>query len=224
MRRSFKNLARLTSVIITIGCLATLAGCEKDNRIQGSGLAKTETRDSASFTRVTLEGGASMHVTIGAESSVSITADDNILPLIKSAVEGETLTIKPDKPIKPETPIVINVTTPSLTHLVSRGAGNIELREIENEALSIEIEGAGNVDAEGKTRRLEVSANGAGQFDLTKLVAEEAIVALRGAGSASLHATETLKATIKGVGRIEYLGDPKVEETTSGMGTISKAD
>lgn len=215
-----------STCVLAISTAALLVACRsKDSdsgKVRGSGVAKTEARTVDAFDGILLVGGASLNVTIGASGPLEITADDNILPHLETSVTDGRLTIKPDTPIKPDVTIVIKVTTDALKDLAVRGAGNVKVYAVDNETLSIKIEGAANVYAEGKTDGLDVLAEGAGNLDLAKLMAQKAVVILRGAGSADVYAAEKLDATIEGMGRIEYYGDAEVTENIKGLGVITK--
>jgi hypothetical protein len=87
----------------------------------------------------------------------------------------------------------------------------------------IEIEGAANLKARGHVDGLIVRMSGAGRADLRHLVAKDATVTVDGVGSIHVNATESLDATMNGVGAILYSGSPReVNTAMRGLGTISR--
>ncbi len=185
--------------------------CHRDDRIAGSGKSKTETRTLDTFDRILVEGAATIDVTIGKPRPVTVTADDNILPVLKTTVSDGLLLIKPEVPIEPDTPIVVKIQTAALSEIACRGAADMHLRGIDNEKLTITIDGAGKVHAKGRTKELVADARGAGLLSLADLEAQTAHVSISGAGSAAVNAVKKLVASIVGAGQIEYVGDPEVE-------------
>jgi hypothetical protein len=66
-----------------------------------------------------------------------------------------------------------------------------------------------------------VVVSGAGDVRLERLVAQEAEVEVSGAGSVHVHATDSLTASVSGVGDVVYSGRPEdVQEEVSGVGEV----
>src|SRR3990170_5909134 len=61
--------------------------------VRGSGNVVTEERDVSDFHKIHLSGIGNLIITQGEEESLTIEADDNIMPLISADVSGERLTI-----------------------------------------------------------------------------------------------------------------------------------
>ena len=47
---------------------------------------------------------------------------------------------------------------------------------------------------------------------------------MSGAGKAVVSASNTLAVDISGAGKVEYLGDPKLKQSISGIGRIARRD
>jgi hypothetical protein len=63
--------------------------------------------------------------------------------------------------------------------------------------------------------------SGAGDVRLDQLVAREAKVEVSGAGSVHVHATDSLTASVSGVGDVVYSGRPEdVQKDVSGVGDV----
>jgi hypothetical protein len=76
-------------VCIPVLCLGliTINNCNP-NAIQGSGVSKTESRSVGSFSKIDLSGSPDVEVAVGPATSVSVTADDNIVPIIETTVRA----------------------------------------------------------------------------------------------------------------------------------------
>ena len=74
-----------------------------------------------------------------------------------------------------------------------------------------------------ETGQLEVSLAGAGLIDAEALRARSVRASCSGAGSISVYATESLDATVSGVGVVNYAGNPAtVNRNVSGLGKVNK--
>ena len=51
---------------------------------------------------------------------------------------------------------------------------------------------------------------------------DEAVIGVSGAGKAIVNAANSLEVDISGAGAVEYLGDPKVKQSISGIGKVSR--
>jgi hypothetical protein len=100
------------------------------------------------------------------------------------------------------------------------GASNMELADIQYEAVNTSLAGAGKLDLRGKTKEQAVTLAGAGSYVADDLESDRTRIALTGAGSARLWVTKELDASITGVGSIEYYGEPEVKQSLAMMGSI----
>lgn len=213
---------------VTGGCflalfLACTAGCrELSPGVKGSGVTKTETREVSDFDEVVLDGIGRLVITIGKASPLSITADDNLMPLIETTVANRRLTIRNTQKFRPQVDLIYKLEVPNVKSLVLHGAANIQLTGIKNDALSIELNGAGDVVASGVTDHLTFKLAGAGSLKACELAAKTVDADVSGVGSAEVNAATTLKARVSGVGSIKYVGDPKVESQISGIGKVAR--
>ena len=65
---------------------------------------------------------------------------------------------------------------------------------------------------------MEIHHQGSADLDLGNLETEEVTVSLSGSGSATVWASEVLKAEISGTGNVRYYGDPTVKAGGAGSG------
>ena len=56
---------------------------------RGSGPTRGEARDVSDFTRVEVDNGIGLIIQLGGTHAVEVQAQDNVLPLIATTVEGE---------------------------------------------------------------------------------------------------------------------------------------
>ncbi|MBM4432323.1 MAG: DUF2807 domain-containing protein [Chloroflexi bacterium] len=111
------------------------------------------------------------------------------------------------------------LTTPRLDVELT-GAGDISFHALSAEELHVTLSGAGRVEMAGKVSQQTVSMSGAGQYAASGLESQKARVTVAGAGSASVWAVESLDAVVSGLGSIEYVGNPTVTKSVTGLGGI----
>ncbi len=201
----------------------TMLGC-RFSGVRGSGDLEDDTRTFESFSALEISGAYEVNVIMGDENKVHISADDNLIPLIKTKVQGSTLSIYSKKDLRPREDIVITVTTKELESIESSGASEITATEIDCKKFIVSLSGAGGISLSGKSDILEISMSGAGNIDSKYLIADNVYISVSGVGDATVYAANTLKAEVSGVGNIEYLGNPSnVSSNVSGVGSISEA-
>ena len=100
------------------------------------------------------------------------------------------------------------------------GSGDVTASDLDVRQLTVTIDGAGNISASGVAETQTIEIRGSGDYAAKGLSSADARVSIRGAGSVTVHATETLDATIDGSGDIVHTGDPRVTENISGAGDV----
>ena len=87
--------------------------------------------------------------------------------------------------------------------------GRLRLGHVDQDRLSIHVEGAAEIEGEGKVDKLDLAIEGAGENDLGGLKAQVATVHIEGAGHAEISAVESANITIDGAGLVELASKPK---------------
>jgi hypothetical protein len=87
--------------------------------------------------------------------------------------------------------------------------GRLSLGSVDQDRLSIHVEGAADIEGEGKVDNLDISIEGAGENDLGHLKARTAKVHIEGAGHAEIAPVERADITIDGAGLVELATKPK---------------
>lgn len=189
----------------------------------GSGVAATQARSLPPFTGLDLAGANNVVVEVGAQQSVVVHADRNLLRRVTTRVRSGTLVIgtTPGN-LNAKSPMFLTVSVPSLDAVRLQGAGNIAVTGIHSRALTVTLPGAGNIDVSGTTTKLHVTIGGEGTAMLGGLVARDAKAALAGDGTIVLTATHSLTARLSGRGTVTYGGNPShVTQRVTGSGTVS---
>lgn len=207
----------LLFVLVASGCSCAFWG------IRGNGKLKTENRNISDFTKLETAGAYLVKVKCGDEPSLKITAEENLLPYIRSNIYGKTLRIDTRKNISPRKEIVIEITVNDLRELNCSGANSISVKNINTDEFTVNLSGAGNIKLTGITGKLDAKIAGAGNLDAKDLKAEDVYVSVSGTGNAEVYSSNYLNASVSGVGSIDYYGNPKEAKTNvSGVGSIKR--
>ncbi len=239
----------IVAVVLGLVSCTAAAGPGLGGGIPGSKAIKAETRNPGAFEAIIVEYAADITIQQGAESAVRIEADDNLLPQIATDVAAGALTIKSletdwKSRVNPSGPVRIKITArnpkeivfagPAGTlqvsevragtlKLVLSGAGQVSATGVEVDLLDAVLSGAGDMEVAGAANELKVILSGWGNFDAAQLASTKATVDLSGAGDVSIHVEKDLVAMVKGAGSTTYYGQPQVQQTITGSGSVKAA-
>lgn len=113
------------------------------------------------------------------------------------------------------------IETPHLS-LRLDGAGDFRLDQLSAQTLDIHHSGAGSVQISGGVHEQTVVLNGVGRYIAAGLHSQRARVRMSGTGKACLQVAQELDVTLRGVGLLEYSGNPVVVKRISGPGQIQR--
>ena len=190
---------------------------------KGSGNIKTENREVSGFKKLDVSGAFEVEIVAQKDFSLEVEADDNLLPLIKTEVSGETLVIKTEKSIKSGNPLKIRISAPDINDIDLSGASKVNLTNLNNDALKLDSSGASKIKLDGTTKNFDVEMSGASRLDAENLKAENVSVDSSGASQLNVFASNELKADLSGATHVTYSGNPKnVEKKTSGASSVNQ--
>jgi hypothetical protein len=217
---AFASAMALTLVVaISLGCVRW----DNKNQVQGSGVAKTEPRDVEKFDELSLMGGMDAVVTIGDRQSVSIEADDNVLPIIETKVEDGKLIVQPTESYNPKTPVKLTITVTQIRGVSVNGSGDVDVDGLNGaSSFAVAINGSGDVTAKGSADSVSVAVRGSGDVKLQDLQAKNGKVAVAGSGDVTVNASDKLDVSVAGSGDVKYVGSPKLTKSIAGSGSVRK--
>jgi hypothetical protein len=188
---------------------------------KGSGHVVSESRDVSGFSGIDVGGIYKVDVTAQKDFAVQIEADDNLMPLIRTEVDGDVLRIESDKRMSPSSPILIHVYAPDISSLEVSGAASVDARDLDNSDLSIDSSGAAKIKVAGSTAKLTVDVSGGTGVDAQSLKAEDATVQASGASNVIVNVSGDLDTDASGASKIIYTGTPaNIKKNTSGAATV----
>lgn len=216
---------------------------------RGSGNVISETRNVSGFDAIRVDYPARVLISQGSTESLQIEAEDNLLPGLRTEVQGDELRIfyraSDGERVNPTETVTITIRVRDLSsiHFSSAGelvvdgleaddlrlnlsgAGNVELNDIAVTGLSVNLSGAGSTTASGTAEDLDLNISGFGEFNGRDLEGKTADVTISGAGGATVWVEEDLDATISGAGSVNYYGSPdNVRKQINGVGGVNPVD
>ena len=221
----------------------TVFGNDNGHMIVGSGKDVSVARKVAAFSALRLDDSVDVTAHPGPNPGVVVHADDNIEPLIDTAVEGDTLVVhlhkgnsfRTNRKIWVEVEFaarnatqqrgsgdlhVTAVTGPKLDSSIA-GSGDLQIDSAQLGSFSLSIRGSGDVTVVGHADDAHYSIEGSGDISAADLVAHRVQVRIAGSGDAKVNATDSIDASVAGSGDVTYSGHPHdVSRRVAGSGSV----
>lgn len=211
-------------VTLAVILSSLLAGCGllRTEVVTGSGNVASEARTVDDFTAVELAGSGDVIIAFGPAASLTIEADDNVLPYLTSEVRGDRLVLGTRLNVNLVTanPIRYFVTVRELSAVTLPGSGTINIESMMANDVDFSLPGSGTILASGTADAVDVTMAGSGNVDLGDLRAATGSVRLSGSGNVTVWVTDQLQADLSGSGNILYYGQPALDEDIPGSGDI----
>jgi len=215
------------------------------NRVRGSGVRVERARALAAFSQLRLDGPIDVTLTqAGGGNQAIVVADDNIEPLIETAVEGDTLVVrlKRDAGFTTRSEPTVRINVGALQAIAVHGSGDLGVESfkadslglnvvgsgdvrfglVELKDLNVAISGSGDVRLAGRAEQQSWRVSGSGDVDARALAGRAAKVSISGSGDVDLGVTEQLDVQLSGSGDLSYAGRPQLRQSVSGSGEISR--
>ena len=210
--------------LLSIACLAALTGCaiiitpgEGDiemktvfskDAIQGNGQVSVERRAIGSLSSLEMSGPVHVEVRVGAEPSLQVEADSNLLPHVRTDISGATLKVWVDGNVRTSSGMRVIYTTPQLSQIRSTGSGRLVVTELNGGALTFSKVGSGESQLSGKVGALNMQLNGSGNVNATALQSGNANLNLTGSGRLTLGqvSADALNINLRGSGELQASG------------------
>jgi hypothetical protein len=208
-----------------------LSGC--DEGIDGNGERESETRKLSSFVKVRSNTELDVEVVQGIGQKVEVSLDSNLLELVQTRVDNETLYITTVYHIG-ETLAGphVRVTVPALDAAKVSGSGNMRIGFDQPErpldlyvsgsgslryegraaAVGAFLSGSGDIRLSGEASDVELSSSGSGEIVAHRLAASSGSLDLSGSGDISADISESVSVKLSGSGRIDLYGGASIDD------------
>ena len=213
---------------------------------------KTVKYDLPAFTEISLKNNARLFLKQDSIQSVTVTAKDETINKLIVEVDDRKLVIRYptntwfDKKWAPGD-VSIYVSVPQIDVLSQSGSGSvtaeesissrildlyvggsgsIKLNNLKAEKISATLSGSGHLQLSGTgvVSEFKMTVSGSGGVKASGLKTRNINVLISGSGSCSVHALDNLTCKIAGSGNVTYLGNPKIESTIVGSGSVKEGN
>lgn len=207
--------------------------------IEGNGVVKEEARKVGAFSGVSVGGGVTADVQVGAEQKVTVIADENLLPHIKTKVENGVLSLDHSN-LRPTKGIKLVVVTPTLDSVEASGGvrmkvaaapskkfnaeasggSELEIRGLKTDALTVDFSGGVDAKLLGSATHANIELSGGVELDAKELQIENARLDASGGVDAQLHVTQALAGDASGGVTVKVKGKPSLNVDSSGASSV----
>ena len=221
-------------------------GAFTSKEVSGSGVVAEENRGVIGIIGVVLAGEGNLYIEQGAAEELIVVAEENLLPYIITEVQDGILEIRTqgNVSLEPTLPIEYHLTVVSLESVILSGAGdikvsdlitpqlaltlsgvgNVEVTNMEADELDVVLSGVGNFDISGTVDVQRLNITGLGDYDASELTSLDATISIVGndTQTATVRVSDMLTVTINGDGMVFYIGDPFVDSSITGSGSVQQ--
>lgn len=193
--------------------------------VKGSGKSAQVSRKIGIYKKLNIDGTFDVYYQQDKHYSLTINGDDNIIPLVQSRVIDQVLLLSIKESFTTQLPIKVTLTSPNLEAIRTEGSSDIILNAINSDHFVADLEGTGNLTANGRVSSLTLNITGTGDVQTKALIADVVDVSLEGTSEVQLTAKKQLTANVSGAGEIVYYGEPVyIDKKISGAGDIISGD
>lgn len=229
---------------IIVSCLlaAGLVSCNLD-RLNPSGNIISENREVSGFSSVSVRDGLRLHIKNSDVQSLTVTADDNIVPYIETYVNDGKLfaRIKGNLWIRGKVSLDVYVEAPALTSATAAdgsqviiggtfGAGDFSVALSDGSRmtggalalsgkLTADLTDGSNMDVEGSCTTLKLDLSDGSRFEGSDFRSVDADVKASDGSHASVYASGNLTVRATDGSFVAYYGNPENKDLSSSGGS-----
>jgi len=198
------KIKNITGIIAFLSLIIMFSsGCRKYPYLEGNGSVTSETRASVSFNRIDNQGDFNVYYVHDSVFRVTIEAESNLIPHIRTVVNGNTLEINTRENLNNNYAMKIIVYSPTLKGVMLSGSGLINTGSVEEEIFEVKLSGSGIIYGDIISHTLNAIISGSGEIDFG-VVSEYTNAIISGSGNIKLLGeSTTADYLISGSGNIE---------------------
>jgi len=234
--------------VLLSGCLVIPfdGGGINANAVQGTGERVSRDFTVADFTGIDITGAYVVVYRQSNTNAVTVDMQENLFDYLEVYVRNGVLRINSERPFRTnrnntpriyiDAPYLENITfnaaintenwdaiyTRRLNVSVSGAANAVIPMNVEE--LDVRIAGAADFELIGVATSATLSISGAGDIDAVNLQTQNTTITIAGAGNADIAVSDTLDVTIAGTGRVRYVGNPQVNRSIAGVGSVQRME
>jgi len=236
---------KTTKITLALLALLTATSCMFDGfGIQGNRNVVSEDRKiNADFEAIKVSQGITVYLTQSNEIDLRVEADENIIDLLVTEIEGNVLKIYFDKNVSrakarnaylsvekinviktSSGAEVISKNVIKSKELVLKSSSGSEINvTIESLTITASTSSGSEIEVSGSTESFNGNASSGSEIDASDLIAKTGNVSVSSGADIDVNITNELDARASSGGSIEYQGNPSIlNKSKSSGGSISK--
>jgi hypothetical protein len=214
----FNGTLRSRIASMALGTTFVIAGCTVGT--VGDGQVKSETRDTAAFSRIDVSGGISLVARIGPAEPIVVSAQEDLLKMIATDVENGTLRIHGTRAYYSSEPIEVTVVTPTLDSIAMSGGSHGQIDGLSAETIVFDVNGGSVLTASGDAGSVALDASGGSRADLGELATKTVVLDLSGGSQSTVRASGRVDGSASGGSRATVIGGALLHVDTSGGAAV----
>lgn len=158
------------------------------HHVEGNYNVATETRQLPAFDGVINEGNFDVYIIQDSLSEVMIEAESNLIPLIRTHIQGSALVIDTKDNLRNNYPMKVYVHTTDLSEVKLSGSGLMHAEDIIAGDLETNLSGSGDIFISGTADAVKCSISGSGSIELG-IICDELKADISGSGEMEIYGT-----------------------------------
>ena len=239
----------MNKTLLLIAIIALLSACTVTTvpggrHVTGEGAMVSQTFETEAFSAIDIRGNYVVTYRQSSESFLRVEMQQNLIDYLQVEVRGHFLHVHSDVNFNTATGYTprLYIYTSNLDRANFSGAidarnwdtiygnnfdinvsggGNIAI-EMEVEQFELSMSGGANVELSGSATRADISGSGGINLTADSLQTRDTTISVSGAANAVIAVSDSLDASISGAGVIQYVGDPDVTSSVSGIGSVRR--
>lgn len=228
-------MSTLIKILVTILLALFLTSCQFDINLgegkKGNGNVETDLRAvNSEFTEVKASEGLDVFITQSNETSIKVEADENIIGLIRTDIENNTLRIHLEEKVGWAKSKKITVSLPEITRLeTSSGADLTTTETIKTDRLELNSSSGSDINVSvnadevncntssgadirvsGTANILYADASSGSDIKAGNLRVKRAVANASSGGDVTVHATDEIESKTSSGGDVHYSGNASV--------------
>ena len=199
--------------VLFIGCISVPGS---GPAVVGQGAVVTEDRQVEPFTSVETKNGIKLVLSIGDTTSVQVTAQQNLVPLVSTTVSNGKLTAQTTQSVVASGPLTVTVVTPSLTALTTSAGAFVEATGITGDTFALVSDTGSNIKITGSTGSLSITARDGTLLQLDGFASRDANVTMQNGVTGTINASGTVTGSASDGVLLSVTGGATISVTTSG--------
>jgi len=185
-------IRKINNIIIAVfGVLIVLTwtSCRKMSMTSGNGHVVTEKRQLVPFTEVINETSFNVIIVEDSISEARVEAESNLIPYIRTLVNGNTLIIDTrNGGIQTTFPINIYVSSPEINSIELSGSGRIDADNVSADFFKVKLSGSGEIATKVEAGFIDAKISGSGDMHMVA-VSQNMYAEVSGSGDMSIEGT-----------------------------------